>query len=1448
MGSASGIFCEPLAAQGLQSVGESDAVRGKMRILFKTAGSVVVLSVAVFAGWLLWPRGGGPAESKTAVALPQAAPAALPRPVAAPPRQADAAVAGRVAALTRTLARPEGLAEPALRAAAAERRGLLRELIPADPAAALACRLTHAQRQALPAAVAALLETPVDAFGRLEVLAICGPQTGGTERFVTVSDVRRRAYLAGARALAVSRDRLPVHGIAVDDLMAVAAEPYRVPDPGEFGPGAAAAAEGEEVLVGEERRVFAAREELDTWAERTRAAETVLPPALGVRKILFVMIDFADAPGAPTTEAELRRSMEAVNSYYKEMSANRLSFEVTVLPAVLRVPQTKAAYSAVSDSSGTMMSDAVAVLRSYEIQDGSRGVFAQANFQHIAIIFSSISTYDFAGQATMPGTRIWLNGTANEGTIAHELGHNLGLSHAYAWRPATASPIGPGTHIEYGDPYDRMGVPVALENNVFGVPKKRAVGFISDANLVDVRTSGEYRIYRHDGEVGSRVVGLKIDAGSEYDYWIEYRKRVPAGLSDYSAALAGGVQLRWNKLPSFTQAGSTGTYLLDMTPGSAGDMKDSMLTLGNSFYDPTHRIRVTPLRTGSSAEGDWIDVAVVFGDSPGNRAPSVQSVSAAEIAFARVPVNLTAKANDADGDKVLYQWDFGDGRLVYSTEASVQKQWVAGGSYTVAVRAFDIYGGESRQILQVGVADPLGSWTKAIVPGLTENLNAICYSAGKFVAVGGFATASSSDGKTWTRSALGVSTMYAYSVTYGGGRFVAVGGKYNFSIEGYNTGLYYSADGVSWSSPSSARSEILWSVAYGAGRFVAVGDSGVIWSSEDGSTWSFDQLPTRKHLYGVSFNGSEFLAIGSSGAAIKSRDGKAWSDASVTSSTIQDKQIPWLDGTYGTSAIDKDGGWYVMSGSNFSDKSAGVSWRSTSLGLWRGVPRTYLDFQSFPAALALVGGGSSLMTFTGLHGRAQIAVSYDGGLWSNTDLGVAGTGALRGGVEANGRVILVGEKGQIYYSADGPPALARQPQSQTVTAGTRAALSVTAYATGPFTYQWRRNGVAIAGATGETLAFNSAALTDNGEYSVQVTNNRGSVLSAVAALTVRPLSAPPVIVAAPASRVLTQGATSQLVVTASGTPDPTYQWLKDGVPIPGATAASYTVRADGSASAGGYAVEVSNSLGKVTSAAATVRVIPTNRLANLSVRSALEAGQTLIVGAVLAEGSKAMLLRAAGPALNQFGLNGLPNPAMELYAGGSRPLATNDDWNATLAPLFQSAGAFGFVVGSRDAALNPTIGGAFTVQVKGPGSGAVLVEAYDLGAETSPRLVNLSARHWVGTDADVLIAGFVVAGSGTKQVLIRAVGPTLATFGVAGALVDPELEVLDGAGRVLGRNNNWDGALAPTFARVGAFPLAAGSRDAAALVTLPAGSTYTVKVSGVNNTSGEALVEVYEVF
>jgi hypothetical protein len=79
-------------------------------------------------------------------------------------------------------------------------------------------------------------------------------------------------------------------------------------------------------------------------------------------------------------------------------------------------------------------------------------------------------------------------------------------------------------------------------------------------------------------------------------------------------------------------------------------------------------------------------------------------------------------------------------------------------------------------------------------------------------------------------------------------------------------------------------------------------------------------------------------------------------------------------------------------------------------------------------------------------------------------------------------------------------------------------------------------------------------------------------------------------------------------------------------------------------------------------------------------------------------------------------------------------------------------------------------------------------------------------------------------------------------------LADPTLRVVDGKGMAIASNDNWVATLAPTFVQVGAFPLTAASRDAALLVTLPAGGTYTIQVSGVNNATGEALIEVYEVF
>jgi hypothetical protein len=138
------------------------------------------------------------------------------------------------------------------------------------------------------------------------------------------------------------------------------------------------------------------------------------------------------------------------------------------------------------------------------------------------------------------------------------------------------------------------------------------------------------------------------------------------------------------------------------------------------------------------------------------------------------------------------------------------------------------------------------------------------------------------------------------------------------------------------------------------------------------------------------------------------------------------------------------------------------------------------------------------------------------------------------------------------------------------------------------------------------------------------------------------------------------------------------------------------------------------------------------------------------------------------------------------------------------------------------------------------------VEAYDTGALTPARLVNVSARNRVGTGDDILIAGFNITGPGSLQVLIRAVGPGLTVFGVPSVLVDPKLEIFNDRNVKVAENDNWESALASTFAKVAAFAINAGSRDAALLVELPPGS-YTAQVRGADGGTGDALVEVYEV-
>jgi hypothetical protein len=194
-------------------------------------------------------------------------------------------------------------------------------------------------------------------------------------------------------------------------------------------------------------------------------------------------------------------------------------------------------------------------------------------------------------------------------------------------------------------------------------------------------------------------------------------------------------------------------------------------------------------------------------------------------------------------------------------------------------------------------------------------------------------------------------------------------------------------------------------------------------------------------------------------------------------------------------------------------------------------------------------------------------------------------------------------------TVNGAPAISAQPSSQTVTAGQKGTFSVTATGTGTLTYQWKKSGVAINGATSATYTTPTTAASDSGsQFTVTVTNSFGNVTSNVATLTV---SAAPTILSQPASQTVAVGQTATFSITASGTGTLTYQWKKNGAAISGATAASYTTPAAAASDNGAsFTATVTGTSGNVTSNAATLTVNGPPSITAQPASKTVAAGQT----------------------------------------------------------------------------------------------------------------------------------------------------------------------------------------------------------------------------------------------
>jgi uncharacterized protein (TIGR03118 family) len=261
---------------------------------------------------------------------------------------------------------------------------------------------------------------------------------------------------------------------------------------------------------------------------------------------------------------------------------------------------------------------------------------------------------------------------------------------------------------------------------------------------------------------------------------------------------------------------------------------------------------------------------------------------------------------------------------------------------------------------------------------------------------------------------------------------------------------------------------------------------------------------------------------------------------------------------------------------------------------------------------------------------------------------------------------------------------------------------------------------------------------------------------------------------------------------------------------------------------------------------------PASQALNLSTRMRVQTGDNVGIGGFIITGTapKHVVLRAIGPSLTAFGIpDALADPVLELHGPGAFVTITDDNWtdDPVQRALIQADGLA--PTNDLESAIDATLApGNYTAIVRGNHntSGVALVEVYDLDAAALSKLGNLSTRAFVETGVHVVIAGFILGhGGGNDRVIVRGLGPSLATVGVPGVLPNPTLELRDRNGALVRGNDDWqdDPAQAAELIAAGLAP--ADSREAAIAATLSPG-LYTAVLAGLNNGTGVGLVEVYD--
>ena len=1154
------------------------------------------------------------------------------------------------------------------------RRAAMARWIERDPEFALAQAVGPDARRGLPAAVLVELERWIEGKGGLEVVIKCGPdvkQAAQVSRKVRVDGEEFTAFVYGRRFAQSTRYDLPIHGVAVADRLALHSSPVRQLEPGETRE-RGLAAQGIHLETGGE--VATATSAMDAFAIESKllareqgrgpypAGQTAagrvpagLPPgtaafppspgwSLGPKRVLVVFVDFSDDVGALMTTNAAHQVMTNVNQFYLDNSQGQTSIQPTYFPITLRLPQTKAAYAGL-DPMTDLRADSLAAARTYDQQNGNTGAFNPDNFDLDISVFTAITgaNYGFAGLAFVGAKGCVVNGSFELRVVSHELWHNYGLFHANRWDVTGADPIdSAGTHLEYGDEYDMMGSNNGNRPIHYNEWFKAYLGWLNVSQWRTAPTGGVYRLFRHDHTNASGIRGITVGQTNDRSYWLGFRR----GLTNYSANnfgatnfLANGVEFRWGmQAPGLSSdMDGNGSRLLNFTPATANFTRHP-LPIGQTFTDPAFNLSITPLSVGGTSPNEFIDLNITYSTPPATITQSPTNLTVLEGSTASFSVTVTGAG------PITYQWTFNSVVIPGATASNLTLTGVTtnqGGTYLARVTNPGGTVNSQPAILTVIPVGPFvnGSFEQPVLAATITGTNGSTLVTGW--TIGGVSPVGhirgvllgqgALDGAQWIgfngndlppgdsiRQTFLTTPGETYSVSFNVVQLGAAGNT--MSIRGTATSstsqslatLDAVAPASGWSAPQS-----FTFVATTATSTLTFLDTSLSTLGVDvfldnvvvrqlGATpagllahWRFDEAPgATKALDSVgnfhgtnSPTGADFVTGGQSGNALsldRAANGLVNMGNNLMLGSSNFTVSAWFKTPPGDSTISPSILSKHISGSGngyFLSYNHNVAANAPNHAYF------YAGTRTVPA------GGFTIVDV------AVSTTSVNDGNWHHV------VGVYR-------------PSGNTTIYVDGAPA-------EGSLAGSPIGVNTAPFLIGGFT-------------TGSTPTANFTGLVDDVQiYNRALTDAEIDILFVNPGVEINPT---PVIAVPPQSRSVPVGSTATFAVTAvstfPGNGPLTYQWLRSGTNLPGATNSNLTLVNVQPVDSGNYSVRVSNTAGSTTSATASLTVITFAPLAHWKFDEA--------PGATVAVDSQGNFNGTNSPAGANFVSGGIAGNAMSL--------------------------------------------------------------------------------------------------------------------------------------------------------------------------------------------------------